>query len=392
MDSRPLRTNRDPDRTHGYLAPELFLPFPVERDTRLGCEVFLDYRWMYDIKHLTLSGGGVKGYAYVGAIMALDEAFFQHKRNLYQQLEGVSGTSIGALFALLMVMGVRRHQLMQEVMSRDIARGLEDMSIENLVNMHGMCWPTLFRKSTYDLLEKYVGRGDITFQELYELTHKYYVCCVTNVRTNQPEYHSHQSTPHYKVYESVTASMCIPLLFAPCIIQGQCYVDGGLTDNCPFRVFPLEHSLILRITSGYERAGDTSTLTHYIGHLLTGVFRNFDEARTGLIPTLYRERVVNLALTDVSPFHFTVDVATKKRLLAKGRKVMERCLNPHVRLQECGLSLTRILWLHTLRTWLDRQREDTECTETTPTDSTAEVASTGGSDVETSEPAEPPRQ
>jgi hypothetical protein len=37
--------------------------------------------WIYDIKYMTFSGGGVKGYAYTGAILTLDDAFRRKGKN-----------------------------------------------------------------------------------------------------------------------------------------------------------------------------------------------------------------------------------------------------------------------------------------------------------------------
>ena len=40
-----------------------------------------------------------RGYALYGMLHALDQAFVQKGKDLYGQLEGVAGTSIGALLA-----------------------------------------------------------------------------------------------------------------------------------------------------------------------------------------------------------------------------------------------------------------------------------------------------
>lgn len=57
------------------------------------------------IKNLALKGGGVLGIAYVGAIRELE------KRNMYDGLKHVSGTSAGALVAGMIAVGYNSKQI-----------------------------------------------------------------------------------------------------------------------------------------------------------------------------------------------------------------------------------------------------------------------------------------
>ena len=286
--SRPVRINcaNQPTRS-GYKVPSSYETWYLAKQYHASSE---ESSWIYDIKYLSLSGGGIKGYAYLGALLSLDRAFFNRKVNLYHQLQGISGTSIGAVFALFIVLGVRGYQLTKEVFEINISDSIKQFNIQNLIDMYGLCSTTMFQKAIFDLLERKIGKGDITFQELYEITQKHYVCTLTNVNTGQPEYHSYLSTPNYKIYESVAASMCVPLLFAPCVINNQCYVDGGLSDNCPFSVFPIQDTLIINLVTGHdphdmhemhESHVDISSLQLYIMKLIRNICQTISDIVIG---------------------------------------------------------------------------------------------------------------
>jgi predicted acylesterase/phospholipase RssA len=309
-----------------------------------------DNSWLYNIKFLSLSGGGTKGYAHTGAILTLDRAFFEKKLNLYSQLEGVSGTSIGAMFALYIILGVRGQQLIKEVFSKNIVDSIKEANIQNLIDIYGLCSTTMFQNLVFNLLETHIGKGDVTFKELFDITNKHFVCNVTNINTGSPEYHSHLSTPHYKVYESVAASMCVPLMFAPCIINNQCYVDGALTDNCPFSVFPIKDTLIINLCSSQNSVADISSLKLYIMKIVSNVFNVYlENILFDKIPAEERKRVLKIQFRDLMPLDLTVDIETKKKLAKIGVHAMENFIQPMIVWNDVLKKCIKIIFMNILR-------------------------------------------
>jgi NTE family protein len=79
----------------------------------------------------------------------------------------------------------------------------------------------------YDIYQARVEKG---FKELYFLS--------TNLSTHYAEVFSHEKTPKIKVAEAVRRSMSIPLFFTACRGErNNLYVDGGVLNNYPVRVF-----------------------------------------------------------------------------------------------------------------------------------------------------------
>ena len=59
------------------------------------------------IKNLVFSGGGVKGYSFIGCLKALEEL------NITQDIKAISSTSIGSLFSILFIIGYKSKELEQ---------------------------------------------------------------------------------------------------------------------------------------------------------------------------------------------------------------------------------------------------------------------------------------
>ena len=48
---------------------------------------------------------------------------------------------------------------------------------------------------------------------------------------------SYKSHPEMKIWEAVTISAAVPILFPPYLYEGQCLIDGGILNNYPARSF-----------------------------------------------------------------------------------------------------------------------------------------------------------
>jgi predicted acylesterase/phospholipase RssA len=69
-----------------------------------------------EIRFLALEGGGGKGFAYLGAIEVLEE------KQVMDHVEGVSGTSAGAITALMLALGMTAAEIRQELTTNDFTK------------------------------------------------------------------------------------------------------------------------------------------------------------------------------------------------------------------------------------------------------------------------------
>jgi NTE family protein len=154
---------------------------------------------------LVLSGGAAKGYGHLGALQALYEAGFV--------FDVVSGSSVGSIIGAL------------------LAEGHEPAAIVEIFNKEKNFNLLKFKFSATGLLKqdglKSALERHLKARSIEELP-KPLIVCATELNTGRARYFS--SGP---LIDTLLASSCIPLLFAPVRLGDYWFVDGGLTDNLP---------------------------------------------------------------------------------------------------------------------------------------------------------------
>ncbi|MBW1820316.1 MAG: patatin-like phospholipase family protein [Deltaproteobacteria bacterium] len=152
----------------------------------------------YQFKNLIFEGGGVKGVAYAGAIKVLEE------KGIMSSIVRVGGTSAGAINAVLVGLGYTSAQTLEIMNKLNFKKFMDDdfgvfRDIDRLLNEFGWHKGAFFRKWISKLIKKKTGNPDATFAEVQK--HK------------KEKGFSHRSP------------------------RGDVYVDGGLLDNYPVKLF-----------------------------------------------------------------------------------------------------------------------------------------------------------
>lgn len=195
----------------------------------------------YPFKNLVFEGGGVKGIAYVGAMEILES------KGILKNIERVGGTSAGAINALLLGLGFSNAETKKILGSLDFRNFLDDSwgiirDSKRLIEEFGWYKGDYFRNWAADLVRKKTGNSESTFRDIQELKKQegfrdiYMVG--TNLSTRFAEVFSYEHTPRMTLADAVRISMSIPLFFAARrSLRGDVYVDGGVLDNYPVKLF-----------------------------------------------------------------------------------------------------------------------------------------------------------
>jgi NTE family protein len=157
---------------------------------------------------LTLSGGGARGIAHIGVLKALEE--------FGVRIDCISGTSTGALIAALHAYGYSAEQMLETIIATKIFSSLRPAwTWTGLVNI----------MKIEELILKLMPEND--FEVLKIPT----AIAATNLNSGKVEYFTAG-----KLIPVILASCCVPVIFAPVQLNGQHYVDGGITDNLPAKI------------------------------------------------------------------------------------------------------------------------------------------------------------
>ncbi len=154
---------------------------------------------------IALSGGGVRGFAHLGVLKALNE------KGIYPEV--IAGTSAGALAGIFYADGYSPEESF-EIFYHNSLFHFTQVAIPN----KGL----LSMEKVSKILKKTIRAN--TFDELKI---PLYVA-TANLNDGVIEYF-HQGS----IIDKVIASACIPVLFKPQIIDGKTFVDGGVFDNLP---------------------------------------------------------------------------------------------------------------------------------------------------------------
>ena len=131
-----------------------------------------------------------------------------------------------------------------------------------LLTEYGWYKGDFFRSLMADLIQRKTGNGEITFEELEMMrkegkTFRELHLIGADVNTGYAIVFNSEKTPKVKIADAARISMSIPLFFAVVRRNEHIYVDGGLLDNYPIKVFDqtrlIEEENNKRKTDYYER-------------------------------------------------------------------------------------------------------------------------------------------
>ena len=158
---------------------------------------------------LCLSGGAVKGAFHLGVISVLAEYGIE--------IKAISGTSIGALIGASLASGKSYQDILELLKSREFKNVFKFTPAKDhiyKIDMQSRVIRELVSSSTFE---------DLSIP--LEVS-------VTNIDTANAEYHNSGDQLH----EFVLASCAITPIVKAQEIDGNLYVDGGITDNFPVEI------------------------------------------------------------------------------------------------------------------------------------------------------------
>jgi predicted acylesterase/phospholipase RssA len=176
---------------------------------------------------VVLGGGGAKGYAHVGALRALLEAGVE--------IDFLGGTSAGALYGIGMSHCDFDFSKIDALCAESAKRRLTSNDYD---------WPLISimtgRKMTRFMKDMF---GDADLEDLWVNSY----CVSTNFSSSNTVVHDRGLAR-----KMVQASVAIPGVFPPVVIDRQLHVDGCVVDNLPVEPmyrYPVRHIIAISLTS-----------------------------------------------------------------------------------------------------------------------------------------------
>jgi NTE family protein len=216
----------------------------------------------FPFKNLVFQGGGVRAYAYHGALRVLEEY------DVLPQIERVAGASAGALQATMLSLRLNAEETIalyktvdhskirnpdaDEESDRKNSRLLElpldrvrdNLNVGNrLLRKFGLYSNEYLLDWLYETIAKYCQHDRATFADFRTCGFRDLYIVAVNVTRHQAEIFSADTTPEVAVADAVLMSATIPFFFeavrfdGKSLGQGDYYIDGGALSNFPLNLF-----------------------------------------------------------------------------------------------------------------------------------------------------------
>lgn len=333
-------------------------------------------------KNLVFKGGGVKSYAYVGAIETLED------NGVLNNIEKVSGSSAGALYASLLGIGCSASEIKDFILGVDLNDEMKNANtsevLDRFFNEYGQYTGKNFFDNFSNIMVEKIGNKNVTFQELHDLQQhsqfklKDIHLTGSDLSEGKLVTFSYETTPNMKLIDAVRISGSYPLMYTPVKgSDGHYYVDGGLLDNYPIGLFnekqcdPSEickanpetlglylgnHdennglgldeiiSLVENISKNMVSAEDANTLQNYLNNLsYDNIIGCTDQPITDLISYLahlfyvysivhypeYQVDEINIDVHGFNALDFDLNDQQKHDLISSGQEASEHFFHDH---------------------------------------------------------------
>jgi predicted acylesterase/phospholipase RssA len=188
-----------------------------------------------NITHLVLSGGGMRGVLFVGALRYL------YLENMHKNITHIAANSIGSFVALFITFKLTIEEAERVIYTSAGDTNLCNIPTKNyykIVSNLGLCSISHFMEHLRKVLRvKYPDIEDITFKEASKRFGVNLYFSTTNINRCENRIFSIEDTPDVSIFTACEASMAIPLIFNPVAIDGEYYYDGAFSNNFPIKIF-----------------------------------------------------------------------------------------------------------------------------------------------------------
>lgn len=216
---------------------------------------------MKPIKNLVLSGGGLRGYSYLGLIKSIEE----NPKSYH--IKKIAASSVGSFFAILIAMCVSYNEIYQRAADKDI-HDLQHIKLDNILKFQerfGIDDGHMFIDFLAYFVGTKLGNTEITMKEVYDKTGVELYISGTCLNTKDVIYFSHHNYPNMPLLLAVRISISIPFYFIPIYYENKLFVDGGVVDNFPIQLFEdeMEDTLGIYLMDNKEMGESVESLEDY---------------------------------------------------------------------------------------------------------------------------------
>lgn len=273
------------------------------------------------IDTLVISGGGVKGIAFIGAFRYLQEF------NKTDEIKRIYAISVGSIISVLYAIGYTWEEMENEIMTVDM-QSLQNLRVRTFVKNYGLDSGKKIINWLENLIEKKGYNKTLTFKQLYKKTGVSLNIGATNLNKYKDVFFNMDISPNLRIVRAIRMSIGIPLVFSAIKYKGEIYVDGGVINSYPIKRFEnLENILGLKLVVNGENEGDldktVETIDQYLYHVIHCYILQKELSST--LSYKYTDHTVFINSNHIThTVNFSLTNDEKKRLIECGYNATKR--------------------------------------------------------------------
>lgn len=263
-------------------------------------------------------GGAVRGFAYIGAVKALQELKIKY--------DTVAGSSVGAIVAVFVAMGCSYEEIREILIRvnfdlfRDIHFGLNDGFALSKGEVFTNWMRENIEKKFYGTSYKKNKNKPVTFADI----DKELLIYTTNLVDFECQEFSKQETPDFEIAEAVRISCSMPGLMTMTEINGKKLVDGDLLKSKPLWMLSDNLKLGTNRILEFRLEGEYEKVNNNALDFFNAIYSCMTSAATDYIIDMYGNRddfdYIKINTGDVIVIDFNMSEAMRNKLVDIGYK------------------------------------------------------------------------
>jgi patatin-like phospholipase/acyl hydrolase len=259
------------------------------------------------ITELSICGGGVRGFGFLGALYYLWERKLLH----YSNLKTVACVSIGSWLGVGLCMGLSPKEIGDYFFGIDTST-VKDVDLINLFERKSILKGDKLREFITNFI-KLRYKEDITLSELYAESGIRLIITTVCVNNSKVYYLDHISNPNLGLGDAVIMSSSIPGLFPPFKYNNRLYIDGGIVANDPIHILS-ENAWGICNDDNFEHSDvQINNMVEYTICIIQSVYKNINS-----IKRHSKQRLINVRSDEVAVTSFSLSKDVKFELFQEG--------------------------------------------------------------------------
>ena len=267
------------------------------------------------IENLLIGSGGTLGCYFLGILKLLDE------RNLLNGIKNILGVSVGSLLGLMLALNFTYNEIYEFSMKLNFSKviNLKENKFLDITSNFGFDNAKSFIRIVKIVIKHKTNNSDLTFKELYEFGNRNLIIPGTNITLAKPNFFNKDTYPNMKVWEAITISCSIPMVYQPYRFENHLYLDGAV-DQTYITYFKEKHkTLNLIVENMSEEIEDITSFSEFIKSLIFYTMRNKRQQNFDI-----RNTIDFKTGNEINPIDFDIDFETKKKIYNLGYKETKR--------------------------------------------------------------------